>query len=640
MCRIAGFWDLNYRRDYSLEDVAIKMRDSLAHGGLDDAGIYVDSYAALVLTHRRLSILDLSPLGHQPMEFDKLVITYNGEVYNFCQIREELEKEGYSFVSNSDTEVVLKAFHCWGFFSVSKFRGMFAFSIWDKEERKLILCRDRIGVKPLYYYYKDGLFMFASELKAFHLHPKFQKEIEPKALTLYLQYGYITSPYSIFKHTYKLEPGHFLIVDDEGNITTEKYWDIEEFFTLPKLNFNSVEEVIQELENILLEGFKLRLIADVPVGLFLSGGIDSSTVCALLQKEMGKPLKTFTIGFYEKDHNEAEYAKKIANYLGTDHTEIYCTPREAFEIIPKLPEIYDEPFGDSSGIPTYLVSKLAKSKVKVSLSADGGDEQFYGYTRYWVVGNRINKLLPFLLITSKILELMSPEIALKLYNICKPLLPKWTNFRDKYIKLRNVLKNREIHTQYDLSNKYFLPEDLKEFLLNYQEDRISNLFKLKEFKLDSPIFMMLYDLKTYLPDDILVKVDRATMSVSLEGREPFLDHKILEFTSRLPTKLKYKNGISKYLLRKILYKYAPQELINRPKMGFGVPIYEWFKQDLKNLFLEYLSQDNIKMDGYFNPKEVDILLKAYLDNRGVNHNKLWFLFVFQLWKEKWMKKTI
>jgi asparagine synthase (glutamine-hydrolysing) len=371
------------------------MRDTLVHGGPDDAGIFIDKDFPVALGHRRLSILDLSSLGHQPMDFENLVITYNGEVYNFKEIRKELEKEGYKFISNSDTEVILKAFHRWGFSAVHKFRGMFASALWDKKDKRLILCRDRIGVKPLYYYYKNGLFMFASELKAFHKHPKFEKRLNLTGLSLYLKYGYIPAPYSIFENVYKLKPGHFLVLDQKGNIEEFPYWKVEDYFLKGKEEKDkwlkrSEEELAQELEEILTESFKLRLVSDVPVGMFLSGGIDSSTVCALLSKE-GIKLKTFTIGFYEKEYSEAGYAKKVAEYLGTEHTELYFTPKEAFEIIPKLPEIYDEPFGDSSAIPTYLVSRLARSQVKVSLSADGGDEQFCGYTRYWVISDRLSK---------------------------------------------------------------------------------------------------------------------------------------------------------------------------------------------------------------------------------------------------------
>ena len=610
----------------------------MIHGGPDDAGIYIDHFS-VALGHRRLSIIDLSPAGHQPMEFDNLVITYNGEVYNFKDIRRELEQYGYKFHSSSDTEIILKAFHKWGLEAVNKFRGMFAFAIWDKANKHLVLCRDRIGVKPLYWYYKDGLFMFSSELKAFHQHPKFEKRLNLQALSLFLQYSYITAPHSIFENTYKLEPGHFLIIDKDGNIKKQKYWDIEEYFRIGKEEKDtwlrrSEEELVGELDQLLTESFKLRLVADVPVGMFLSGGIDSTTVSAILAKE-GVRLKTFTIGFHEEGYNEAPYAKKIAEYLGTEHTELYCTPKEAFEIIPMLPEIYDEPFGDSSAIPTYLVSKLAKNQVKVSLSADGGDEQFCGYTRYWMVVDRINKLfkVPAISTLSRILDMLSPETATMLYNVFKPILPKYTNFRDKYVKLRNVIRASNLRDQYELSLQIFLKEDLSSIGV------ISNNVGFDEIgdnSYDPYSMVMLYDIRTYLPDDILVKVDRATMSVSLEGREPFLDHKIVEWTSQLPSEFKYKNGKSKYILRKVLSKYIPIELVDRPKQGFGVPIYEWFRGELKELYLEYLDENRIKEAGIFNPSEVRRLLESYLQDKGVNHNKLWLLFIFEQWRRKWM----
>ncbi len=638
MCRIVGFWDTKYKGNYDISKIIRSMRDTMVHGGPDDAGKYIDTKNGLSLGHRRLSILDLSSAGHQPMEFDNLVITYNGEVYNYREIKKELEKYGYSFFSNSDTEVILKAFHKWGFDAVHKFRGMFAFAIWDKKKRKLTLCRDRAGVKPLYWYWKDGLFMFSSELKAFHQHPKFNKTLNFKALSLFLQYGYITSPYSIFEYANKLEPGHFLIIEESGKIKKEKYWDIEDYFLkgIEEKDFwlkRSEEDLAEELENILTESFKLRLVSDVPVGMFLSGGIDSTAVSALLAKE-GVKLKTFTIGFYEKEYNEAPYAKKIAEHLGTDHTELYCTPKEAFEIIPKLPELYDEPFGDSSAIPTYLVSRLAKTQVKVSLSADGGDEQFCGYTRYWLITDRINRLsnLPFRDTLRFLLDMISPEFALKAYNLLKPVLPKYTNFRDKYIKLRNVLKAKDLLDRYDLSLKIFLEEDLTKLGLN---SHVSMVNKFSKNSFDSYSSLMLFDAKTYLPDDILVKVDRATMGVALEGREPFLDHKILEWTSRLPSQFKYKNGQSKYLLRKVLYKYIPPELIDRPKQGFGVPIYEWFKKDLKRLYKEYLSRDRIKEGGIFDYIQVEKLVNNYFSNKGINHYKVWLLFIFEIWREKY-----
>jgi len=645
MCRITGFLDLSYKDDYSLETTILQMRDISIHGGPDDGGIYLEPQNGLALGHRRLSILDLSPLGHQPMEFDNLVITYNGEVYNFREIRKELENLGYTFKSNTDTEVVLKAFHKWGIDAVHKFRGMFAFAIWDKKSKKLTLVRDRIGVKPLYWYYKDGLFMFSSELKAFHKHPKFKKELNLEALTLYLQYGYITAPLTIFENTYKLLPGHYLEIDSKGNIKIEPYWEIEKFLLegleeREKWIRKSEDELAQELEELLTESFKLRMIADVPVGIFLSGGIDSSLVTALLTKE-GYKLKTFTIGFHEKEYNEAHYAKKVAEYLGTEHTELYCTPKEAFEVIPKLPELYDEPFGDSSAIPTYLVSKLAKSQVKVSLSADGGDEQFCGYTRYIFIVDRIAKLakIPFKNLLIKTLETIGVNKLYFFYRTFRFILPKYTNARDKITKLINTLKESEPMNLYDVSLKYFLPQDLGK-LLNVNIPTKSQLFKVDgaiyKYKTNPLMLFMYYDLKTYLPDDILVKVDRATMGVSLEGREPFLDHKILEWSLKLPVEFKYKNRKTKYLLRKILYKYLPKDLVERPKQGFGVPIYEWFKKDLKRLYIEYLDESKFKDLDIFNYKEIKNMLNQYLYEEGINHNKLWLLFVFQIWKEKWL----
>lgn len=632
MCGIIGFVDFSKRTG---EAILRRMTDTLSHRGPDQSGysFYKTDQANIGLGHRRLSILDLSPLARQPMAFEDLEIVYNGEVYNFREIKKDLEKEGYKFTSNSDTEVVLKAFHRWEISAVHKFRGMFAFAIYDKKDQKLILCRDRLGVKPLYWYYKDGLFMFASELKAFHQHPGFEKKLNIQALSLYLQYGYITSPHSIFENTYKLKPGHFLIIDRKGNIEEIAYWKVEDYFS-EKIQKINEEELAQELEERLKDSFKLRLVSDVPVGVFLSGGVDSSTVTALLQREISKPLKTFTIGFYEKDYNEANYAKEIAKYLGTEHMELYCTPKEAFEIIPKLPEIYDEPFGDSSAIPTYLVSKFARSHVKVALSADGGDEQFCGYTRYWTVKKLTSLTSNFpRKALYHMLSRISPDKATQVYNLLKPLLPKWTNFRDKYIKLLNVLKAHDVSDLYDLSNKYFLPQELKEIGLSTIIEKQLSISNNNQSPLD---YMMLYDLKTYLTDDILVKVDRASMSVSLEAREPFLDHKIVEFTSRLPVDVKYNNGVSKYLLRKVLYKYVPRDLIDRPKMGFGVPIYEWFKNDLKELYCEYLKEERIKKAGIFNHQYVKTLLDGYFNNKGVNHNKLWLLFVFELWREKWM----
>ena len=621
------------------------MRDALAYGGPDDAGNFIEKKSHLALGHRRLSILDLSSLGHQPMESENgnLWISYNGEAYNFKEIRQELEQKGHRFKSHSDTEIILAAYQEWGFECLKRLRGMWAFAIWDKNKEELILCRDRIGVKPLYWYHKNGLFMFASELKSFHQHPSFHKKLDEFSLALYFQYGYISAPHSIFKHTYKLEPGHFLVINKNQQIKKIKYWDIKDCFSRGLKARKSEphrdeEETARELEKSLTESFKLRIVSDVPVGVFLSGGIDSSLVAALLQKESSRPIKTFTIGFREKEFNEAQWAKKVARHLHTDHTELYCGAREAFEIIPKLSELYDEPFGDSSGIPTFLVSKLAREKVKVALSGDGGDEQFCGYNRYWLPFKlRKLKHLPSKTALSSIVNFIPPRTAYSLYQNFRFLLPAGINVRDPrytYKKIFEMIKTSDIIRQYDISSRIFLSEELKSLGMNTAVSNLSGIGLDNE--LESLEKMMLVDLKTYLPDDLLVKVDRASMSVALEAREPFLDNKILEFSSALAPELKYKNGISKYILKKILYRYVPPELVNRPKQGFGVPLQEWFSRDLKQLYLESLSPDKIKQRGILNPHTVNTLLKEYLNCNTANSDKLWLIFAFQMWQGRWM----
>ena len=637
MCRIAGFLDLNYSGDYDLKETTVKMGNALMHGGPDGAGVFTEDKIALGLSHRRLSILDLSPSGSQPMRFDNLVIVYNGEVYNFKNVRQELIERGYSFKSNTDTEVVLKAFHRWGFNCVHKFRGMWAFAVWDRKNHRLILCRDRVGVKPLYWHYRDGLFIFASELKAIHEHPKFQKKLNKKVLPFYFKYGYIPTPYSIFQSTYKLKPGHFLIVSRDGRITIRKYWAVEDYFfdenRKREMEKRKETEVVEELESILTESFKLRLVSDVPVGVFLSGGIDSSLVTALLQKEIPTTLKTFTIGFYEKEYNEAPYAKKVAQYLGTDHYEFYITPKEAHEAILRLPEIYDEPFGDSSAVPTYLLSKYARQLVKVALSADGGDEQFCGYTNYWatVKLSKINSKIPY--IVRKFLSNVGKSRPI--YSFAEFIAPhlNLTNFRGKYPKLLNALNCCKPLEVFDISKSIYLDEELTKLLkFSFKPGSLYKEYK----KVDTFQSMMMQDIKTYMMDDILVKVDRATMSVALEGREPLLDNKILEFSACLPVRYKYNRGVTKYIIRKILYKYVPKNLIERPKQGFGVPIYEWFKNELRELYECYLSKEKIRETGIFNEEFVRRKLKEYYEGKMIPASHLWTLLQFQMWAEKWL----
>ncbi|TAL59350.1 MAG: asparagine synthase (glutamine-hydrolyzing) [Bacteroidetes bacterium] len=638
MCRITGFIDFKHKRDYELEATLVRMRDTMTHGGPDDAGTFLDTEKGIALGHRRLSIIDLSATGHQPMQFENLIITYNGEIYNFAEIKKELEKENYKFISTSDTEVILKAYHKWGMEAAQRFRGMWAFAIWDKKEEKLILCRDRVGVKPLYWYQKDGLFMFSSELRAFHQHPDFKKEISEKGMAFFLQYGYISSPYSIFRNTYKLEPGYFLTVNKAGDVKKEKYWELEDAFVQgaeekEKWNNRNDEEVEQELEKVLSDSFKLRMVSDVPVGVFLSGGFDSTLVTSLLQKDSSIPIKTFTIGFNEEAYNEAKYARKVASHMGTDHTELYCNPKEAFDIFPKLPDIYDEPFADSSAIPTILVSRLARQKVKVSLSADGGDEQFYGYTRYPHVVEKAKNISTGKSSFFKTLNMLQPRMLLDEYGKTTLALTNNTKHWNKYSRWWVEKKGQEMYSWYDIYVKVFQEQEADALGIS---KALSHLFKFNyPAHFTSEEILMLYDLKTYLPGDLLAKVDRATMSVGLEGRDPFLDHKLVEYSSRLPLHYKYRDGKGKYLLRKILYKYVPQELMERPKQGFTIPIHKWFRNECKDILNQYLNADRIKKEGILKADEVKKLLDSYLNGGEYSFNKLYILLMFQMWREKW-----
>ncbi len=647
MCRIAGFMELRRGGDINYDAAATlaAMRDTMAYGGPDDAGAYISRRGGslVALGHRRLSIIELSSLGHQPMKFKNYTIVYNGEIYNFASVKAELASRGREFISNSDTEVILQAYDEWGLSCVDKFRGMWAFAIYDEYNEKLILCRDRVGVKPLYWYLKDGLFIFASELKAFCAHPRFDKKLNEGALGLYLQYGYIPAPRCIFDNTNKVEPASFLIIDKTGVVSKSVYWRASDGFEKAAAEsaggeIRDEDEAAEELEEILTDSFNLRMVSDVPVGMFLSGGIDSTLLLAILSKKCGRALKTFTMGFNEKGYDEAPYAKKTAGYFGSDHAEIYCAPQDAFNAVAMLPQIYDEPFGDASAVPTYLISKFAARSVKVSLSADGGDEQFAGYDLYYILENKVNKLYDSVLAPAArgALDMLTPDMAFMVFDKLRGFFPGVNNFRDKLVKLSQTLKIKEPLARFDFASKYFLDGDIEKLGVKKTAGRFSMRGGASFVCADNLSRMMLLDITTYLPDDVLVKVDRAAMSVALEGRDPFLDHKIIEFSSRLSPALKYKNGVRKYLLKKILYKYAPRELVDRPKKGFAAPVYEWFKNDLKELYAAHLSSEKIRREGIFEPAAAGALLKDFFEDRGVNPYKLWFLFVFELWYEKYM----
>ncbi|MCP4443591.1 MAG: asparagine synthase (glutamine-hydrolyzing) [Aureispira sp.] len=638
MCRIAGFWDFNTDLNYDKKAVLVNMRDSLQHGGPDSAGEFIDGDQNLGLGHRRLSILDLSEAGTQPMYWNDLVIIFNGETYNFAEPRKRLKEMGYTFQTGTDTEVLLKGFEAWGMDMIHQFRGMFSFAIWNKTTHKLTLCRDRVGVKPLYWYWKDGLFMFGSELKAFHEHPKFDKTIDQEALSLYLQQGYIHYPHCIFKHAHKLEPGAFLEIDLNQQIKTSKYWDAQEVYSNSKITTKKEPELLEELEDLLTESFELRMVSDVPVGAFLSGGIDSSLVTALLQKKEGRQLKTFTIGFDQAEYNEAGHAKLIAEHLGTEHYEFYCTSKEAAELIPKLPEMYDEPFGDGSGLPTYLVAKMAREHVTVSLSADGGDEIFGGYTKYEIAKNfypKIKKMPGFMRGMFSGMAGMIDPLWLERNSSKFPVLRNYKNISNKFPKLRNALKAKDAIEFFHISSTYITPKELQKLYPVYQQ-RYQTAMELDPQRLLSLLGTI--DIQTYLEGDIMPKVDRATMQVALEGRDPFLDHKIIEFAMTLPDHLKMKGNSTKYLLRQLLFKHVPRELIERPKQGFSVPVQEWLLTILKD-DLEEMKQDQDFLTCFeFDAATLQQWVDSFKEQRKyVNPHFIWFLYMLYKWYQRWIE---
>lgn len=632
MCGFTGFCDFTKKSDVQ---TLKPMLDVLQHRGPDASGegFFAFDDSTVGLGHRRLSILDLSDEGSQPMLFENYTIAYNGEVYNFEEIKGELEKKGYDFHSNSDTEVVLKAYRCWGIQALEKFNGMFAMAILDRENEKLTLIRDRVGVKPLYWYFKDDLFLFASELKSFHEHPNFQKVINKDVLALYLQHGYVLQPHSIFESAHQLESGHYLTLDLKTKIVdTTEYWSIVPFYEKPKLVLND-EEAINQTEAILKKSFAYRMVSDVPVGTFLSGGYDSSLVTALLQADRKEKINTFTIGFEEQGYDESPYAKAVAKHLGTNHTEYYCTHQDALDVIPRLADIYDEPFGDASAIPTVLVSQVAKERVSVSLSADGGDEIFAGYAAYdnlTKIG-KMNQKVPSLLRSSgaSVMRLLNPEYI--------PFTENRYNFEIRYAKLSNMLKAQSSAELLEQSYHHYSEKQLGK-LLRYTPKKLQTKFGddvLTHVK-DPLSQMLMTDYRTYLPDDILTKVDRATMSVSLEGREPFLDSQIIEFAARLPNEMKYRDGEKKWILKEITHKYIPREIMDRPKMGFSSPVTQWFRAELKEYFLHYLSHERLSKAGLFNPDEVIRLRDDYLNGKNVSVDRLWFILMFEMWYERWM----
>ncbi len=637
MCGIAGFSGIVTDPSACLG----KMIKTLNHRGPDDRGSWFDNNANVGLAHSRLSILDLSSAGHQPMhsQSGRYVIIFNGEIYNYKKILSELEiNSTLKLKGQSDTEVLLAAIEAWGLKNtLKKASGMFALALWDKEKNNLFLARDRVGEKPLYYGWVEDTFVFASELKAFKQLKDFKNKIDRRALALLLRYSSIPAPFSIYENIHKLLPGHVLEFNSKSKeIKDFEFWSLEEVYT-SKRNINhfiSDEQAIFELEDTLHNAVGLQMQADVPLGAFLSGGIDSSLIVAMMQNQSKQKVNTFSIGFDVKDFNEAEYARAVANHLRTDHFDMYVTEQDALDVIPNLPNIYDEPFADSSQIPTYLVSKIAKQKVTVALSGDAGDELFGGYNRYVFTQKMFNKIkkvpTPIKNILSKLIFSLSEENWNKYFG--RLLESRFSNLGYKLHKGADVLNSSSVKNLHlKLASLIHEPSD---WLIDVNEHKTILNDEVQRFNdLDEIEQMMIYDLLTYLPTDILTKVDRAAMAVSLETRVPFLDPNVIEFSARLPLDFKIRNGTSKWILREVLYKHVPKKLIERPKMGFAVPLAEWLRGPLKEWAESLLDESRLRKDGFFNADYVRNKWREHLSGKRNWHYQLWNVLVFQAWLE-------
>jgi asparagine synthase (glutamine-hydrolysing) len=642
VCGICGEFNFEHK---SVDPKNIKrMSDALIHRGPDDYGTYCDG--SIGLGHRRLSIIDLSPNGKQPMwSNDKsLCITFNGEVYNYLEIKKELLVKGYHFDSNTDTEVVINAIQSWGIEkAVLKFIGMFAFAFWDKRGRKVYLCRDRAGIKPLYYYVNDKVLLFASELKAILTHPQFKKRLNHIAMGTYFVAGYIPTPLTIFEDTFKLRPGHYLTIEESGATRLQKYWDLD---SIKRNSYQGdFDEAVEELEELLKSAFAYRLIADVPVGLFLSGGIDSSLVSAILKKKVHADIVNITIGFREKNYDESDKARGVSEELGIKHIVHYVNMGEAQDSLLKFCDIYDEPFADTSGIPTYILSRLAREQVKVALSADGGDEQFCGYESYWSYKKDYGllKRIPLVMriIISELLERCLPYRRWLSWKTQK--LDEISYFPQSIARYEKMLRLLKVSNEADLlllmNEKGWSKESVKEFLPLGRED-IFDQTPLATEQLDGyqdgiMDAMMRTDYKSFLRDDILVKVDRASMFVSLECRDPFLDHRIAEFAYRLPMDyLFFRNG-HKRILKQILRKWVSETIISSPKRGFMIPLYYWLKGAWRPVVEEYLSKRKVHSIGFLDVKKVQNELDLFYKFEGLRAEKIWMMLNFQMWAEKW-----
>ncbi|MBS1647815.1 MAG: asparagine synthase (glutamine-hydrolyzing) [Bacteroidetes bacterium] len=633
MCGISGFIDFSKQ---SSQTILQRMNSTLLHRGSDGAGDFfyeADTYQ-IGLAHRRLSIIDLNETGAQPMHFKNGCIIFNGEIYNYQEIKKELEGLGHLFQGNSDTEVIIQAYAQWGIACLQKLIGMFAFVLYDKNKDEVFMVRDRAGVKPFFYYWDKKMFLFASELKAFHQHPHFKKNLNENAVAAFLQYGHVPTPYCIFENTYKLTPGSYLHFKIKtGTFEEISYWNVYDYYNKNKLDI-SFEEARKKTDTILEKAFQYRMVSDVPVGVFLSGGYDSACVAALLQKNSTQKIKTFTIEVPHKGLNEAPFAKKIAQHIGTEHFEFTCTSKEALDLITDLPYYYDEPFADSSAIPTSLVCKMAHKQVTVALSADGGDEVFAGYNRYDYMmryGKKLQQIpSSFKSVASSFMRAVSSEKI--------PILKNKYNFHQRYEKIKNLLQDAS-YQNIALSLSQQWNEEQVQSFCNFTYTPFKTAYHSENVlpHFFTPLsYMMALDYQTYLLDDILQKVDRASMRFSLEGREPFLDQNIIEWAAQLPDHFKYNKGVKKYILKEIVHQYIPKQLMDRPKMGFAIPIEDWLLYDLKDKVFYYLDKNRINKQGVLNAEAVEKIKQQFYSGKKELALKIWHLLMFEMWYEKWM----